>query len=248
MAQIRCENLTLGYEGRNVIENLNFEVNAGDYLCVVGENGAGKSTLMKALLGLKQPTSGKVQFGDGLTPNGIGYLPQQTQVQKDFPATVEEIVRTGVLSRASRFMPFYTAKERAYAERQMERMGITGFRKRCYRELSGGQQQRVLLARALCAAEKMILLDEPVAGLDPKVTQEMYDLIAQLNVEGVTVIMVSHDISAAVLYASHILHISPINLFFGTKQQYLQTEIGRVFTGNQPDPNNAEQGGGDHRA
>ena len=235
MAQIRCEDLTLGYEGRNVIEHLNFEVNAGDYLCIVGENGAGKSTLMKALLGLKQPSAGRVIFGDGLTKNGVGYLPQQTQVQKDFPATVEEIVRTGVLGRGSRFLPFYTAKERAYADAQMERMGITGFRRRCYRELSGGQQQRVLLARALCAAEKMILLDEPVAGLDPKVTQEMYDLIASLNGEGVTVIMVSHDIAAAVHYASHILHVSPLHLFFGTKEAYLNTEIGRVFTGSRSD-------------
>ena len=229
MAQLTCEALTLGYEGRNVIEDLYFSVNSGDYLCIVGENGAGKSTLIKALLGLKAPTAGKVIFGDGLQKNEIGYLPQQTQVQKDFPASVREIVRTGCLS--GKWEPFYSKKTKEYAEKQMARMGITHLAGRCYRELSGGQQQRVLLARALCATEKMILLDEPVAGLDPKVTQEMYDLIAGLNREGITVIMVSHDIAAAVRYASHILHVSRSHMFFGTKEDYLTSEIGRTFTG-----------------
>lgn len=230
MAQLTCENLTLGYEGRNVIENLNFTVNAGDYLCIVGENGAGKSTLIKALLGLKAPTAGKVLYGDGLKKNEIGYLPQQTQVQKDFPASVREIVRTGCLSRGA-WSPFYSKSTKAYAEKQMERMGITQLAGRCYRELSGGQQQRVLLARALCATERMILLDEPVAGLDPKVTQEMYELIEGLNKEGITVIMVSHDVGAAVRYATHILHVSKSHMFFGTKEDYLKSDIGRTFTG-----------------
>ena len=230
MAQLTCENLTLGYEGRNVIENLNFTVNAGDYLCIVGENGAGKSTLIKALLGLKAPTAGKVLCGDGLKKNEIGYLPQQTQVQKDFPASVREIVRTGCLSRGT-WSPFYSKSTKAYAEKQMERMGITQLAGRCYRELSGGQQQRVLLARALCATERMILLDEPVAGLDPKVTQEMYELIEGLNKEGITVIMVSHDVGAAVRYATHILHVSKSHMFFGTKEDYLKSDIGRTFTG-----------------
>ena len=230
MSQLICENLTLGYEGRNVIEALNFQVEAGDYLCIVGENGAGKSTLIKALLGLKSPTAGTVTFGDGLQQNEIGYLPQQTPVQKDFPASVQEIVRTGCLAKNG-LAPFYTKKMKAYADAQMERMGITHLKNRCYRELSGGQQQRVLLARALCAAEKMILLDEPVAGLDPKVTQEMYELIADLNRGGVTVIMVSHDIAAAVRYATHVLHVSKTHMFFGTKEDYLASEIGKTFTG-----------------
>ena len=229
MALLKCDNVTLGYEGRAVTEGLDFSVNAGDYLCIVGENGAGKSTLIKALLGLKEPMNGKISFGDGLKQNEIGYLPQQTPVQKDFPASVKEIVLSGTLGKLG-LRPFYSGKEKETAARQMEKLGITSFAGRCYRELSGGQQQRVLLARALCATEKLILLDEPVAGLDPKVTREMYELIYELNKNsGITVIMVSHDIAAAVKYASHILHVSHRPLFFGTKEEYLASDVGKGF-------------------
>ncbi len=230
MAQLKCNNVALGYEGKAVTEQLTFEVNSGDYLCVVGENGAGKSTLIKALLGLKSPMSGTIETGDGLKATEIGYLPQQTPVQKDFPASVKEIVLSGLLNKCGS-MPFYSKSQKEFAKKQMERMNILDLEKRCYRELSGGQQQRVLLARALCATGKMLLLDEPVAGLDPKVTREMYELINKLNKEdGITVIMVSHDISAAVKYASHILHISHTPLFFGTKEDYIKTDIGKTFT------------------
>lgn len=228
-AQLSCSDVSLGYEGRTVTEHLSFEVKAGDYLCVVGENGAGKSTLIKALLGLKAPMSGSITTGDGLKPNEIGYLPQQTVVQRDFPASVKEIVLSGCLNKTG-LKPFYGKEIKRLAKAQIDRMGIAHLENRCYRELSGGQQQRVLLARALCAAGKMLLLDEPVAGLDPKVTKEMYELIDKLNKEdGMTIIMVSHDIAAAVKYASHILHVSHTPLFFGTKEDYLKTEIGRAF-------------------
>lgn len=229
MAQLICEDVTLGYEGRTVTEHLNFEVNAGDYLCIVGENGAGKSTLVKALLGLKTPMSGRITTGDGLKPTEIGYLPQQTLVQRDFPASVREIVLSGCLNKCGK-RPFYSKQEKELAKKQIKRMNIENLEKRCYRELSGGQQQRVLLARALCATGKMLLLDEPVAGLDPKVTKEMYELIQSLNNEGITIIMVSHDIAAAVKYASHILHVSHTPLFFGTKEDYMKTDISRTFT------------------
>ena len=230
MSQLKCDNVTLGYEGKIVTQNLSFTVNAGDYLCIVGENGAGKSTLIKALLGLKSPMSGEITTGDGLKSTEIGYLPQQTVVQKDFPASVREIVLSGLLGKCG-MRPFYSGKQKEFARKQMERMNILDLENRCYRELSGGQQQRVLLARALCAAEKMILLDEPVAGMDPKVTKERYELINKLNKEdGITVIMVSHDIAAAVKYASHILHISHTPLFFGKKEDYIKTDIGRTFT------------------
>ena len=230
MSQLTCDDVSLGYEGRAVTEHLTFTVNAGDYLCVVGENGAGKSTLIKALLGLKAPMSGTIATGDGLKHNEIGYLPQQTVVQKDFPASVKEIVLSGCLNKTG-LKPFYGKEGKRVAKAQIDRMGIAHLENRCYRELSGGQQQRVLLARALCAAGKMLLLDEPVAGLDPKVTKEMYELIDRLNKEdGMTIIMVSHDIAAAVKYASHILHVSHTPLFFGTKEDYLKTEIGRAFT------------------
>ena len=230
MSQLICENVTLGYEGKVVTENLNFTVNKGDYLCIVGENGSGKSTLIKALLQLKTPLNGTILTGDGLNGNEIGYLPQQTIVQKDFPASVKEIVLSGCLNRCG-IRPFYNKEEKSLAIENMEKLGITNLANRCYRELSGGQQQRVLLARALCATRKMLLLDEPVAGLDPKVTQEMYDLIASLNKnDGITIIMVSHDICAAIKYATHVLHVGYKPLFFGTKEDYVKSDIGKTFT------------------
>lgn len=228
MAQLTCQNLTVGYDGRTVLQGLNFEVNPGDYLCIVGENGSGKSTLMKTILGLQAPIGGRILTGDGLRKNEIGYLPQQTQAQKDFPASVREIVLSGCQGRCGS-RPFYSKEEKRLAEENIEKMGIGSLTKRCYRELSGGQQQRVLLARALCATRKMILLDEPVSGLDPRVTAEMYGLIETLNrEEGITVMMISHDISAALKYASHILHIGD-SVFFGTKTDYLQSPQGKVF-------------------
>ena len=228
MAQLTCQNLCVGYDGKSVLQDLGFEVFAGDYLCIVGENGSGKSTLMKTILGLQTPISGRTLTGDGLRKNEIGYLPQQTQVQKDFPASVREIVLSGCQGRCGS-RPFYNKEEKQLAADAMEKMQIAQLAKRCYRELSGGQQQRVLLARALCATRKMLLLDEPVSGLDPKVTAEMYTLIEKLNREdGTTVIMISHDIAAAVKYASHILHIGDA-VFFGTKTEYLQSPQGRLF-------------------
>ena len=220
MAQLTCQKLCVGYDGRPVLQGLDFEVFAGDYLCIVGENGSGKSTLMKTILGLQTPISGSILTGDGLRKNEIGYLPQQTQVQKDFPASVREIVLSGCQGRCGS-RPFYKREEKQLAVDAMEKMQVASLAKRCYRMLSGGQQQRVLLARALCATQKMLLLDEPVSGLDPKVTAEMYILIEKLNREdGITVVMISHDLNAALQYASHILHIGD-SVFFGTKAAYL---------------------------
>ncbi len=227
MAQLICSNLKLGYEGRVVLSGLDFFVDAGNYLCIVGENGSGKSTLMKTILGLLKPAGGKITWGEGLRENEIGYLPQQTAVQKDFPATVREIVLSGCQGRAGR-RPFYSRAEKELAIRNMERMGISPLSGRCYRELSGGQQQRVLLARALCATRKILLLDEPVSGLDPRVTAEMYDLILRLNQEGVTIMMISHDIAAAVRYASHILHVGH-ETFFGTADEYRKSSLAARF-------------------
>ena len=227
MAIITAEHLTLGYDSQAIIKDLHFSVNAGAYLCIVGANGSGKSTLMKTLLSLQPPMSGTIRFGDGLKQNEIGYLPQQTVVQRDFPASVREIVLSGCQARCG-LRPFYNKEEKALAEQNMERMSITHLADRCYRELSGGQQQRVLLARALCATRKVLLLDEPVSGLDPKVTAEMYQLIKDLNKEGITIIMISHDIDAALNYSSHILHIGE-HIFFGTRDQYLHSKTRRMF-------------------
>ena len=227
MALLTARNLCVGYDRQIVARDINFTVNKGDYLCVVGENGSGKSTLMKTLLRLQKPVSGEIIMGDGLKESDIGYLPQQTVVQKDFPASVREIVLSGCLSRMG-LRPFYSSKEKALADENMEKLGITSMAGKCYRELSGGQQQRVLLARALCSAGMMLILDEPVTGLDPKVTLEMYEVIKGLNKDGITIVMISHDINAAVGYSDHILHIGD-KVFFGTREEFQKSKTGRFF-------------------
>ncbi len=233
MAQIRCEQVSLGYDGRIFAENLSFSVETGDYLCIVGENGVGKSTLIKAIIGLKAPITGEIIMGDGIRAEKIGYLPQQTEVQRDFPASVREIVLSGFLGGCG-LRPFYSKKEKELAEQNMKKLGIWNLNKRCYRDLSGGQQQRVLLARALCAAHKLILLDEPAAGLDPVAMHEMYELISELNKKhGITVVMVSHDVNAAVKYAKHILHVGNEPLFFGTAEDYVKSDVGRAFLSSE---------------
>ncbi len=230
MPLIKTENLTLSYENMTVIENLNFEVNSGDYLCIVGENGSGKSTLVKALLSLKKPVSGSITLGGGLKRNEIGYLPQQTDIQKDFPASVGEVVISGCLNRMG-LKPFYSENDYKRADENMEKLGVLPLKKRSFKELSGGQRQRVLLARALCAASKLLLLDEPAAALDPIVTGEFYDIINRINKENITVIMVTHDIPAAVSFASHILCLTSNECFFGTRSEFLQSDISGFFRG-----------------
>ncbi len=204
MPLIQCQNLTLSYDSRPVITNLSFSIESGDCLCIVGENGTGKSTLIKALLGLKSPSEGTISFGEGMKSTDIGYLPQKTDAQKDFPASVSEVVLSGRLNNHGLFA-FYTKTDRQVAEEQMTRLAIHDLKKRSFSELSGGQQQRVLLARALCAAKQLLLLDEPVAGLDPIATNDLYAIIRKLNQEGMTVIMVSHDLLSSLKYATKVL-------------------------------------------
>ncbi len=229
MPLIKCENLSFAYSGETVLSGVGFEVNAGDYLCIVGENGSGKSTLVRGILGLKEPSGGSISYGGGLRPDGIGYLPQQTEAQRDFPASVFEVALSGRLnSLGGRF--FYSKADKAETERNLERMGMLEYRDRCYQELSGGQQQRVLLARALGATSKLLLLDEPVAGLDPVATGEMYNLLKLINLcDGVTVVMVSHDIHAALRYATHILQLGHTQLFFGSVAEYRNSDAARIF-------------------
>lgn len=230
MAQITCRNLSFAYDGETVLSDINFSLDAGNYLCIVGENGSGKSTLMRGILGLKQPSGGEIIFDD-LKPTEIGYLPQQTQIQRDFPASVREVVLSGRLN-SMRGRMFYNAEDKAAAAKNMERLGIDDIADRCYLELSGGQQQRVLLARAMCATKKLLLLDEPVTGLDPVAANEMYNLIKLVNLcDNTSVIMISHDIHAAVRYATHILHLGRRQLFFGTAAQYRESDLARRFVG-----------------
>lgn len=239
-ALLTCEDLSVGYDGHAVSSGIGFTVSEGDYLCIVGENGAGKSTLLRTLLGLQSPLSGQIRYREGDARSGIGYLPQQSDLQRDFPASVTEVVLSGCLNRCG-LRPFYTRAERQYARQIMERLRIDHLARRCYRELSGGQQQRVLLARALCAADRMILLDEPVSGLDPEATREMYAVIGELNRrDRMAVIMITHDLTQPLVDATHILHLGATPLFCGTRDAYLQSALGRRFCG---EPEGDAEGG-----
>ena len=229
MSYFSLNKIGFSYEGKVVLEDIHFSVEKGDYLCIVGENGAGKSTLLKGILGLKKPNEGEIILGDGLKRQDIGYLPQQTEAQKDFPASVYEVVESGCLNKLSLF-PFYRKEDKKRVEDALRFLNIENLRKSCYRELSGGQQQRVLLARALCAGSKLLILDEPVAGLDPKAQTELYDLIDRLNKElKITIIMVSHDVKEIVQRAKHILHLAHKQLFFGAAEEYRESELGKSF-------------------
>ncbi len=230
MSLLKLDHVSMGYEGRTAVDNISFEVNAGDYVCVVGENGSGKSTLVKGILGLVKLQSGAIAW-QGLERREAGYVPQQTQVQRDFPASVFEVVLSGCLNRRG-LRPFYTRAEKERAQENIRLLGMENLFTKSYRALSGGQQRRVLLARALCATEKLLILDEPAAGLDPVVTAELYALMEKLNRErGVTVIMVSHDIESAVRYGSKILHMQTKALFFGTPADYQRTAVCRRMLG-----------------
>ena len=224
MQLLQCKNLVVGYDNKIVLNNINFEVTSGDYLSIIGENGSGKSTLAKALLGILPVVSGQVLFSDKLKRKEIGYLPQQNELQKDFPATVFEIVLSGCLNGCG-LRPFYNKHQKQTALLNINKLGIAEHAKTSFRELSGGQQQRVLLARALCATQKLLLLDEPAAGLDVATTEEMYKQTNLLNQEGITVIMISHDIESALKYSSRILELTKGEItFFGSADNFIKRD------------------------
>ena len=226
---IQCSHVDFGYDNQDAVVDVNLQVDPGDYICIVGENGSGKSTLIKGLLGLLKPTAGSLLLSDGLKKGGIGYLPQQTAAQKDFPATVWEVVLSGCLGRMGR-LPFYSREQKKLAAENMEKLGITPLKNHCYRELSGGQQQRVLIARALCATSSLLILDEPITGLDPMAIQEFYQMLRRLNREDhVAILMVSHDLRNAVEEANKILHLQKQVLFYGPAHDYMNSQAAGHF-------------------
>ena len=228
---ITCDHMDLGYENQDAVLDVTIQVDAGDYLCIVGENGSGKSTLIKGILGLLKPTGGTLTVAEELKKSGIGYLPQQTAAQRDFPAAVWEVVLSGCLKRRQN-RPFYSAAERELAKLNMEKLGITDLKDQCYRELSGGQQQRVLIARALCATDKLLILDEPITGLDPSAIQDFSHLVERLNKkDGVAIVMVTHDLKNVLPYASKILHLKQRTVFYGAPAEYEESPEGREFLG-----------------
>ena len=228
---ITCDHMDLGYENQDAVLDVTIQVDAGDYLCIVRVNGSGKSTLIKGILGLLKPTGGTLTVAEELKKSGIGYLPQQTAAQRDFPAAVWEVVLSGCLKRRQN-RPFYSAAERELAKLNMEKLGITDLKDQCYRELSGGQQQRVLIARALCATDKLLILDEPITGLDPSAIQDFYHLVERLNKkDGVAIVMVTHDLKNVLPYASKILHLKQRTVFYGAPAEYEESPEGREFLG-----------------
>ena len=231
MAIMTCENLTLGYEGFVAVSDLSFSVEEKDYLCIIGDNGTGKSTLLRALLGLKRPNSGKICLSEGLKRNQIGYLAQQTDIQKDFPASVWEVVLSGCLNHKG-VQPFYSKQDKQNAMQALSTLEIADLKHKCYRELSGGQQQRVLLARALSAATRVLVLDEPTTGLDPNMTTEFFSLIQRLNQkQGIAIIMVTHDTHCATKYSKHILHLKETEYYFGKTEEFLLSDSGKKYIG-----------------
>jgi zinc transport system ATP-binding protein len=239
-ALLKCIDLSLGYDGRTVLEGLGFSVEDGDKLCVVGENGSGKSTLLKGLLGLITPERGRLEKSAVLKRGDIGYLPQESPLQKDFPAAVMEVVLSGRQNRRG-LRPFYTKADKDAVAESLEILGLTALRRTCFRELSGGQRRRVLLARSLCAAGKILLLDEPASGLDPIIQAGLYQVLERINEElGITIIMVSHDIEGVLSFtasgkngrAGKVLHLAGKQLFFGSAGDYRESEPGRRFLGH----------------
>ena len=228
MAILTCSDLLIRYENTTVIRDLSFSVNEGDYLCIVGDNGAGKSTLLKCILGLKTIQAGSIVFDPAFDRSKTGYVSQLDEINPDFPASVKEVVMPGCLNR--RGLPFYTPAEKARYKEVLKKLHIESLDTKSYRELSGGQRKRVLLARALMTSADLLLLDEPVAALDPNATRDFYDTIMRLNKEGTTIIMVSHDIHASIHHATHILHLSgETAAFFGTVDAYLTSRLGHSY-------------------
>lgn len=229
MSCLKCEHVSFAYENQTVVSDLSFQVEEGDYLCIIGENGTGKSTLMRGILGLKKPSLGTIALGEGIRQNQIGYVPQQTPVQRDFPASVWEVVLSGCINSRG-WRPGFGEREKKLAKEKLSLLGIEDLKSRSFRELSGGQRQRVLLARSLCAAQKLILLDEPATGLDPVAAEDFYRLLRKLNKElKITVIMISHDIREALECADHILYLSHASHFFGTTDAFLESIPGQRF-------------------
>jgi zinc transport system ATP-binding protein len=242
---LACRNASFSYAGsagKAAVENVSFQIDPGDYLCVVGENGSGKSTLMKGLLGLLPPSCGQIDLSVSRTE--IGYLPQQAAARRDFPASVEEVVLSGSLNRHG-FFSFFSRQDRARANEAMERLGVAAQAHASYRELSGGQQRRVLLARALCSAGKLLMLDEPAAGLDPLVASEMYSLLEGFNRDGMTLVMISHDLKSALRYGNKVLHLRRKPLFYGKIQEYVKTDFYRRLEDRFDDDRLGMEGDGD---
>lgn len=217
MNLIEVKNLSVGYNHKAIVENISFTVNEGNAICIIGENGIGKSTLMKTLLGVLKPVSGEIIFSEN---KRFGYLPQINETQNDFPASVNEIVLSGLLNKKS-FLAFYNKADKEIAMKNMEILHITHLKDKPFSSLSGGQKQRVLIARALCSTDNILFLDEPITGLDPQTKADFYETLALLQKEGITIVMITHNLEDFINEATHVLVVAKESKFL-TKEEYLK--------------------------
>lgn len=233
MNLIECKNLSIGYNEKAICKDISFTVEKGDYVCIIGENGCGKSTLLKTILGLNKSISGKIKFDNNFNKNQIGYLPQQSEMQRDFPAVVKEIVMSGFINKMG-FRPFYNKSEKEKGLKLMTQLNIIDYKNKSYKDLSGGQQQKVLLARALCATDELLVLDEPTNGLDMRSIKAFYDIIYRLNQEnGITILMVTHNLDKVIDRATKIIYLKNTQVFMGNKEEFLASEYGKNYAGSK---------------
>lgn len=222
MPLIEFKDLCIGYEHKVIIKNINLEINDGEYVCVFGDNGVGKTTFLKTILGLIPPLSGSIIIEDTFNKKEVGYLPQRMQLKPEFPASCFEIVLSGCVNRL-KIWPFYRKSHRDLAIEKMKLLGVANLKDKPFRVLSGGQQQRILLARALCATDRLLILDEPFTGLDYHAAKSLYDLLEKINKQlNVTIIVVSHFMEDILAYSTKVVHLSKEEVFCGTPEQYVQ--------------------------
>ena len=216
---MEAKHLDIGYGKKVIYGGLNFSVKAGDFICIVGPNGAGKSTLVKTLLGLIKPLNGEIRFY-GLKRGLIGFLPQEIKIDENFPATVFEIVLSGNLNRLGK-RAFFNQDERKHALSKMKLVGISELKDRHFVELSGGQRQKVMLARALTATQDLLILDEPSNSLDRKSTKELYATLKKINQNGITIMMITHDLDHGNLIGNKILALRD-TFYYGATDDFVK--------------------------
>jgi len=233
MNLLECKNVSIGYNDKAICKDISFTIEKGEYVCIVGENGCGKSTLLKTILGLTKQVSGKIKFDNNFNKTQIGYLPQQSEMQRDFPAVVKEIVMSGFINKMG-LRPFYNKSEKEKALKLMSQLNIIDHKNKSYKDLSGGQQQKVLLARALCATDELLVLDEPTNGLDMRSIKAFYDTIYRLNSEnGITILMVTHNLDKVIDKVTKIIYLKNTQVFCGSKEEFLESEFGKSYSGSK---------------
>ncbi|MBQ4354189.1 MAG: ATP-binding cassette domain-containing protein [Clostridia bacterium] len=219
-ALLTCQNLTVGYEGVRLCTDISFTLHTGEYMSIIGPSGIGKSALAGTILGVQKPAEGEVIYENGMQRTDIGCLPQEQVIRSS--VTVREVVLEGCLHHTKKW--FVGRAEKEFAMHNLERVGLADFAKRRFGDLSGGQRQRVLLARALCSAKKLLILDEPMHGLDAYAKDEIFHEIVKINESGIAVMLI--DANAV---DGTVLHLSDRQLFCGSVTDYIRSVPGQFY-------------------